>query len=161
MKREETSVSKCSTEDLIRMVEEIKGVKDEKGKKIGTKGFQDHFKTDYTYDQATYELGKRGCAQRWVMAGDTSVCDNSVKNMVIDLTECRRGEVTRLQKTVSCELADKIERLLEDIPKNDKKSLAFEAMLMPAVDALLEAKDQHRLVIKDKRRVVKEEEYEL
>jgi len=33
MKREETSVSKCSTEDLIRMVEEIKEVKDEKGKK--------------------------------------------------------------------------------------------------------------------------------
>ena len=53
------------------------------------------------------------------------------------------------------------ERLLEDIPKNDKKSLAFEVMLMPAVDALLEAKDQHRLVIKDKRRVVREEEYEL
>jgi len=100
-------------------------VKDENGKKIGTKGFQDHYKTDFTYDQATYEPGKRGCAQHWVMECDTSVCDDSVKNVMVDLTECRRGEVTRLQKTVFCELADKIERLLEDIPKNDKKSLAL------------------------------------
>ena len=164
-KRSEIDFSGYSDERLLGMIEEIRNAKDENGKSLGQKSFQEFFGVDFTCEQAIYEMEMRGYVQivekRWAKAGDTSVCDNSVKNVVIDLTECRRGECTRLQKTVSCELADKIERLLEDIPKNDKKSLAFEAMLMPAVDALLEAKDQHRLVIKDKRRVVREEEYEL
>ena len=86
MRLEQTSVSSYSTEKLIRMVEEIKGVKDKKGKKIGTKGFQNYYKTDFTYGQATYELGKRGYAQRWVKVEDLSETKTTANEKSVSLT---------------------------------------------------------------------------
>ena len=149
--KRDTSVSSYSTEDLLCMVEKIKEVKDEKGEKIGTKGFQDYFETDFTYGQATYELGKRGYAQCWVKVKDLSETKTTVKEKkrVIDLMNIERENPVRYEATFSKEFVKKLNKLPEGIKKNDRRSKAIEAALMPMVDELLRQRERGTLVFRE------------
>ena len=151
MRRKETSVGTYSTEDLLRMVEEIKYVKDETGKKIGTEGFQGFYKIDFTYSQATYELGKRGYAQRWVKVEDLSETETTVKEKkrVIDLMSYDRGDTRRYEATFSREFVEKLEKVPAGIKKNDRRSKAIEAALTPLVDELLLQRERGMLVFRE------------
>ena len=151
MKRNDTSVREYSTEELIRMVDGILYARDENGQKIGTKGFQDYYKTDFTYDQATYELKQRGYAKQWVNVRDVPEGGkgNEGERQVIDLTCFKRGETTRYEATFSREFVNKLNRLPEGIKKNDRRSKAIEAALTPLVDELLRQREKGMLVFRE------------
>lgn len=151
MKRNDTSVRRYSTEELIRMVDEILDARDENGEKIGTKGFQAFFKTDFDYNQATYELNKRGYAKQWVKVRDIPEGEKKTKGerQVIDLMCFERGDTTRYEATFSREFVKKLNKIPEGIKKNERRSKAIEAALTPLVDELLRLRKMGMLVFRE------------
>ena len=133
------------------MVDEILNVRDENGEKIGTKGFQACYKTDFNYNQAVYELGQRGYAKQWVNVRDVPEGEKKTKGEreVIDLTCFMRGDTTRYEATFSKEFVKKLNKIPEGIKKNDRRSKAIEAALTPLVDELLRLRKMGMLVFRE------------
>ncbi len=150
-KRSEIDFSSYSDERLIEMVDEILDARDENGQKIGTAGFQAYYKTDFNYNQATYELGQRGYAKLWVKGKDVPVAEREMKEdrQVIDLTCFKREDTMRYEATFSREFVNKLNKLPEGIKKNDRRSKAIEAALTPKVDELLRQREKGMLVFRE------------
>lgn len=161
MKRKDLDFSKFKNEDLIRMVTEIKEIEGPNGKKIGTEGFAEYYHVDFNYNQATYELQKRGYKQTWCKASETNyVPQNNQGFIEINLSENRRMNLKRYQSTFSEVFINKLQSLVKEISQNSKKSVAIEMLLEPEVDRLLCEKERGDLKIKDKKKkVIEAEDY--
>lgn len=150
-KRSEIDFTRYSDERLIEMVEGILDAKNKNGQKIGTAGFQDYYKTEFNYNQATYELKQRGFAKQWVKVKDIPEAERETKGerQVIDLTCFKRGDTMRYEATFSRELVKKLNKIPEGIKKNDRRSKAIEAALTPLVDELLQLRKKGMLVFRE------------
>ena len=150
-RRSEIDFSRYSDGDLIKMAEEILDARDENGEKIGTKGFQAYYKTDFDYSQATYELEKRGYAKQWVKVRNVPEAERETKGEreVIDLTCFMRVDTTRYEATFSKEFVKKLNKIPEGIKKNDRRSKAIEAALTPLIDELLRLRKMGMLVFRE------------
>lgn len=150
-RRTEIDFSRYSDKQLIEMVDEILTARYENGEKIGTKGFQACYKTDFNYNQATYELDQRGYAKQWVKVRNVPEGEKETKGerQVIDLMCFKRGDTTRYEATFSREFVKKLNKIPEGIKKNDRRSKAIEAALTPLVDELLRLRKMGMLVFRE------------
>lgn len=150
-RRSEIDFSRYSDKQLIEMVDEILTARDKNGKKIGSEGFQDYYKTDFIYRQATHELEQRGYKKQWVKVKDIPEGERETEGerQVIDLTCFKRGDTTRYEATFSKEFVKKLNKISEGIKKNDRRSKAIEAALTPLVDELLRQREKGILVFRE------------